>query len=275
MTSPIALTWGENGNGRSRQAEQPSWGRVQSPTPTDSTDIGPIAAMACTGWGIHALNQNGDSGFGMHWTNVPFKRRGRECRCQSPVAYLWTYVPNAYSSAKFTLQVINCTPTEDCHVKAEIITAGWSLVALLLADGSIKTCHIHCITQTKVYSIASDSRDPIERMVAGSGFSVALSNLGLVYLWHEIGQSESLHFDTDDKLGLRGGRFSHVSARLHNLALVDGATGRLRMFDLNRGREITSTWMDSTLKIAKVSHGNLNGGALLTNVQVWRRGNGS
>ncbi|RHY26786.1 hypothetical protein DYB32_007401 [Aphanomyces invadans] len=162
-----------------------------------------------------------------------------------------------------------------CHVKAEIITAGWSLVALLLADGSIKTCHIHCITQTKVYSIASDSRDPIERMVAGSGFSVALSNLGLVYLWHEIGQSESLHFDTDDKLGLRGGRFSHVSARLHNLALVDGATGRLRMFDLNRGREITSTWMDSTRKIAKVSHGNLNGGALLTNVQVWRRGNGS
>ncbi|ETV95172.1 hypothetical protein H310_11435 [Aphanomyces invadans] len=300
MKAPIVLTWGENGNGRLRQPDQPSWGRVRSPTPIDTTDIGPIAAMACTGWGMHALNQKGDVWF---WgaldeysiqttgSRVPLPEPcrsicgGRSYGCalgDSGAAYVWTSARNAYSAAKFTVQVTNCTPTEDCrHVKAKAIAAGWSHVALLLADGSIKTCHvetIHSIAQTKAFSIASDPRDPIDRLVAGCDFTVALSKRGLVYLWHEIGQpptSESLHFDTNDKLGLHGARFSHMSARLHHLALVDGATGRLRMFDLNRGREITSTWMDSTREIAKVSHGDWHGGALLTNGQVWTWGNGS
>ncbi|CAK4123894.1 unnamed protein product [Aphanomyces euteiches] len=298
IESPVVLTWGQNRNGRLRHT---GWDDIVTPTQIDTTPFGSISAMSCSGYGMHALNQKGEVWFwGMLDDNneettgskiaLPEPARsissGRTFGCalaDSGAAYTWTAARSFRGI--FDTRITSCTPSKpqypwDKQAKAKSIVAGWSHVAMLLADGSIKTCHIdriNTILDLEPFHLSTDPSDPIIRLAAGDHFTVALSKRGSVYLWREVGcaPASSPKLDADDELDLRGQTFTHVSACLHNLSLFDSTSGLLRAFDMNRRRETTSQWMANTHNIATITTGDWHAGALLTNGEVWTWGNGS
>ncbi|KAF0715895.1 Aste57867_3117 [Aphanomyces stellatus] len=303
MDSPIVLTWGVNDDGRLGQPAS-NWGNVLSPAPIDTTAFGKIVSMSCSGFGMHALNQRGEVWF---WgrlgqysretpgTKVPLPEpcssvsSGRTFGCalgDSGAAYTWVVGQDARPHG---IHVIRCDHVPSIFGgpstvrTAKTIAAGWSHVAILLCDGAIKTCsidRIRSMAEIDSFHLPGTSSDPIVHLAAGCDFTVALSASGVVYLWRTIGgppaAGADLHlraeFDTQP-----GDVYSHVSACLHRLSLLDAASGRFRLLDMSHRRDITPRWMTDRPhdQLAVVTHGDWHSGALLTNGQVWTWGNGS
>ncbi|KAG9415244.1 hypothetical protein AC1031_008688 [Aphanomyces cochlioides] len=286
MESTVVLTWGQNQNGR---LLQDGWSDVLSPTPIDTTAFGTIRAISCSGFGMHALNYKGEVWFwGMldeyttvtNGSKIDLPERacsissGRTFGCalsDSGAAFTWTY------ARKHKLRIRG---NHYAFAKAKSIVGGWSHVAVLLADGSIKTCHIEQVAEIadiEPFYLSTDSSDPVVCLAAGDNFTVALSKHGCVFLWREVGSPPASNADlvADALLDLQGQTFTHVSACLYNLSIFDSKSRLLRTFEINNRRKAKQQLTITTESIKMLATGDWHSGALLNNGQVLTWGNGS
>ncbi|KAF0736778.1 hypothetical protein Ae201684P_000679 [Aphanomyces euteiches] len=163
-------------------------------------------------------------------------------------AFTWTYARN--TKYEFGATITHC---------------GWSHVTVLLADGSIKTCHIEQIAKIadiEPFYLSTDSSDPVVCLAAGDNFTVALSKHVSVFLWREVGSPRASNANVIADL------FSTSKDKLSRTFLHASTTYR---FLTQTKRQM----MVSTESIKMLATGDRSSGVVLKNGHVLTWGNGS
>ncbi|KDO26693.1 hypothetical protein SPRG_20493 [Saprolegnia parasitica CBS 223.65] len=277
MHAPIVLTWGVGSNGRLG----PGAGRatVDRPRAIDTSALGKVARITCSGFGMHALTQDGRiwfwgslNGYGSHGPlPVPLHEpcrslsSGRTHGCargESGAAYAWTELGSP----------VQCNSAKDAPVVD--VVAGWSHVAVLFANGAVKTSHLDdldAMASKAMVQLPLDDARAVQ-VVAGEDFTAVVTDAGHVYLWRQNPMDLARLNDDDGRPVVA----THATACFRTLSIFNGRTNSVQCFavtstDLN---DVTPATLAS-LGVCKVTHGDWHSGVLTSTGHVWTWGNGS
>ncbi|EQC30882.1 hypothetical protein SDRG_11363 [Saprolegnia diclina VS20] len=279
MHAPIVLTWGVGSNGRLG----PGGGHttVDRPRAIDTSGLGKVARITCSGFGMHALTQDGCiwfwgsfNGYGSHdRLRVPVDEpcrslsSGRTHGCalgDSGAAYAWT--------ESRQVSVVQCNSATDAPVVD--VVAGWSHVAVLFANGAVKTRHVNDLG-TMALQAAEQlplDDDRAVQVVAGADFTAVVTDAGHVFLWRQ----SPMHLE---RLNDDSGRpivATHATACYQTLSIFNSRTNSVRSYVVTSTdlKDVTPATLAS-LGVCKVTHGDWHSGVLTSTGHVWTWGNGS
>ncbi|OQR84475.1 hypothetical protein ACHHYP_13333 [Achlya hypogyna] len=280
MHAPVVLTWGQSNNGR---LGHDGYRNIDRPRVLDTTPMGKIARITCSGFGMHSLTQKGDVWFWgsldghvtMPMTKIPLPEpcrsvsSGRTFGCalgDSGVAYAW--------SERRGVNVVRCNVLPDGSVTPVVaIVAGWTTVAMLHASGAITACDVRNFDRLHAMkTFVLPVPDKAIAVACGADFTAAITDCGHVYVWRGLQRQCSRLDDADGRPILT----THATACHQNLSVYDQASCTVRCFhiDLHQMRETTPAELTGK-QVCKVTHGDWHSGVLTSDGAVWTWGNGS